>query len=516
MVTAFALCLPLAGIGGATASAESPAAVAQLGDVVPVPVEVTPDPAGDFTLTPGTAIHTQPGSEEAAQVGEYLAGFLPKSRIDAGGHGRNPKISLLLESADERVGEQGYQLDVAKSGVTIRANTADGLFSGVQTLRQYLPTDVAARQGEQVATIPGGSVVDHPRYGYRSAMLDVARHFHPVDEVKRYIDNIAQYKINTLHLHLADDQGWRLEIKKWPRLTEYGGSTEVGGGEGGFYTQEQFSDLVAYAASRHITIVPEIDMPGHTNAALASYAELNCDGVAPPLYTGIEVGFSSLCVDKDITYQFVDDVLGELAAITPGEYLHIGGDEAHATTEEDYRTFMGKVLPLVEKHGKKVTGWHEIAQADLPASAVPQYWGTEGEDADLAEKVAAGTKVLVSPANKTYLDMKYDENTPVGLSWAGLIEVQTAYDWDPATAVAGVGEESITGVEAPMWTETIETREHIDLMSFPRLPAIAEIGWSQQADRNWDTFRTRLAMQGPRLEAQGIGFYRSPQVEWPG
>jgi len=515
LVTAMALCLPLVGIGGAPASAEPHRPITQLGDVVPVPVEVTPDAAGDFQLTPGTVIHTQPGSPEAAQVGEYLAGLLPKTRTDAASQGKQPKISLLLGETDPRVGDQGYQLDVDKSAVTIRANTAAGLFSGVQTLRQYLPADLATRSGKKVATIPGGSVVDFPRFDYRSAHLDVARHFHGVDAVKRYIDNIAQYKINTLHLHLSDDQGWRIEIKKWPRLTEYGGSTEVGGGEGGFYTQEQYSDLVAYAASRHITVVPEIDMPGHTNAALASYAELNCDGVAPPLYTGIEVGFSSLCVNADNTYQFVDDVLSEIAALTPGPLLHIGGDEAHATTDEDYQTFMDKVLPLVEKHGKTATGWHEIAKADPPVSVVPQYWGTEGEAPELAEAVARGNKVLMSPANKTYLDMKYDENTPIGLSWAGFIEVQTAYDWDPATNVAGVGEESITGVEAPMWTETIENDAHIDLMSFPRLPAIAEIGWSEQADRSWDTFRQRLALQAPRWDAQGIGFYRSPQVDWP-
>lgn len=521
-LTAFALCLPLLGLGGAAASAQEsapPRADTALGDVVPVPVEVTPDDAESFQLGPGAEIHTQPGSPEAAQVGEYLATLLPRASTEpAAARGAEPAVSLLLGEADPRIGDQGYQLDVTATGVTIRANNATGLFAGVQTLRQYLPADVAAGQGKQTVTIPGGTVVDYPRFGYRSAMLDVARHFFGVDDVKRYIDNLAQYKINTLHLHLADDQGWRIEIKKWPELATYGGSTEVGGGEGGYYTQEQYADLVAYAQSRHITIVPEIDMPGHTNAALASYAELNCDGVAPPLYTGIEVGFSSLCVDKDITYEFVDDVLAELAELTPGPYIHIGGDEAHATTDEDYQKFMGKVLPLVEKHGKRSTGWHEMAKADPPVTAVPQYWGTEGEDAELAEAAARGNKVLMSPANKTYVDMKYDENNPsdIGNDWAAYIEVRTAYDWDPATAVKDVGEESVSGVEAPMWTETIETSAHIDLMAFPRVPAIAEVGWSEQADRDWDTFRQRLAAHGPRWSAQDIGFYPSPQIDWPG
>ena len=183
-------------------------------------------------------------------------------------------------------------------------------------------------------------------------MLDVSRHFFTVDQVKRYIDQLALYKINKLHLHLSDDQGWRIAIDSWPRLATYGGSTQVGGGQGGYYTKADYKEIVRYAASRHLEVVPEIDMPGHTNAALASYAELNCDGVAPPLYTGTEVGFSSLCVGKDVTYDFVDDVIRELAAITPGRYLHIGGDEAHSTSHEDY----------VDVHGPGAAGRRQVRQ----------------------------------------------------------------------------------------------------------------------------------------------------------
>ncbi|WP_228984746.1 family 20 glycosylhydrolase, partial [Streptomyces sp. DH12] len=183
-------------------------------------------------------------------------------------------------------------------------------------------------------------------------MLDVSRHFFSVDEVKRYIDRIALYKINKLHLHLSDDQGWRIAVDSWPRLAAYGGSTEVGGGPGGHYTKDDYREIVRYAASRYLEVVPEIDMPGHTNAALASYAELNCDGVAPPLYTGTEVGFSSLCVGKEITYDFVEDVVREIAALTPGRYLHIGGDEAHSTPHEEYVAFMERVQPVVARYGK--------------------------------------------------------------------------------------------------------------------------------------------------------------------
>ncbi|HVV11858.1 beta-N-acetylhexosaminidase [Amycolatopsis sp.] len=488
--------------------------VKQLTDVVPIPVQAKPNPRSDFTLTSTTVITADRG---AAQVADYLGGLLRPStgyRLPVVSQARSSAIQLEL-GPTAQVGDQGYQLDVAKKSVTIRANTNEGLFAGVQTLRQLLPASIESKTVQRTRwVVPGGQIVDYPRFGYRGAMLDVARHFFTVDQVKLYIDQIAQYKINRLHLHLADDQGWRIEIKSWPRLATYGGSTEVGGGTGGYYTQEQYKDLVAYAASRHITIIPEIDMPGHTNAALASYPELNCDGVAPPLYTGIDVGFSSLCVNKEITYKFLDDVIGELAAMTPGKYLHIGGDEAQATTPGDYRMFMSQVLPLVAKHGKLAQGWHEIAEADPAVTAVPQFWDTDGQDDATAAAAARGNKILMSPANKAYIDMQYNANSPLGLHWAGYVEVQDSYNWDPATTVQGVGEQSVAGVEAPLWSETLITSDNIEYMAFPRLAGIAEIGWSPQPSHDWNSYRARLADQGPRWTAEGIDFYRSQQVDW--
>jgi hexosaminidase len=322
-----------------------------------------------------------------------------------------------------------------------------------------------------------------------------------------------------LHLHLSDDQGWRIAIDGWPRLATYGGSTAVGGGKGGYYTQADYSAIVRYAAARYMTIVPEIDGPGHTNAALASYAQLNCDGKAPPLYTGTDVGFSSWCIAKPVTYELLNDVLGQLARLTPGPYLHIGGDEAHSTTAADYATFIEKVGPIVGRYGKKVVGWNEIGGAKIPPGSVAQYWntakGSEDGTQTARDAVAQGAKVVMSPANRAYLDMKYDESTPLGQDWAGLIEVRDSYEWDPATLVDGVTEKDVLGVEAPLWSETIVTNANIDYMTFPRLPAIAEIGWSPQARRSWDDFRVRLAAQGPRWSAMSVNFYRSPQVPWP-
>jgi hexosaminidase len=362
--------------------------------------------------------------------------------------------------------------------------------------------------------VPGGHIVDHPRFAYRGAMLDVARHFFSVAQVERYIDELALYKINRFHLHLADDQGWRIMIKSWPRLATYGGSTSVGGDPGGYYTQAQFSEIVAYARQRYITVVPEIDLPGHVNAALASYAELNCNGVAPPLYTGTDVGFSSLCVSKEITYRFVNDVVRELAALTPGSYLHIGGDEAQATTPADYATFMGRVQPIVARYGKNVQAWHQIVDATPLPSTVAQYWDTTDTNPAVAAAAHNGTKLVLSPAHKAYLDMKYTPSTVLGQDWAGLIEVSDAYGWDPGSFLKGVDESSINGVEAPLWTETIRSTADIEYMAFPRLAAIAELGWSPAATHDWSAFRLRLGAQGPRWNVMDLRFYRSPQVPW--
>jgi hexosaminidase len=490
--------------------------------VIPAPVEVTPDTNATFRLGPLTVIRTQPGSAAARAVGAQLAqdlrpatGFtLPVLPIAPRAL---PSISLLLGANDARLGDEGYRLTVRDKNLTIRANKAAGLYAGTRTLLQLLPTQIdSPTVVRRTWAVAGGSIIDYPRFGYRGAMLDEARHFHTPDEIKAYIDEISRFKINYLHLHLADDQGWRIQIDSWPRLTEVSGGagTGVGGVGPGYLTQSQYKDLVSYAAKRFITIVPEIDMPGHVNAAQVAYPELTCDGVAPPPRTDTEVGYSSLCIGSETTYRFVEDVIRELAAITPGPYLHIGGDEAHATTDADYLTFQQRILPLVKKYGKTAYGWHDIAKSPAASQAVAQFWGTGTTEPFLAAAVQTGTKVIMSPASKSYLDMKYDRNTRLGLTWAGLIEVQTAYGWDPATRVAGVGEDSIIGVEAPLWSETLRSLDDIEFMAFPRLPAIAELGWSPPATHDWTSFAARLGAYGPRWTLRGVNFYPSPQVTW--
>ncbi|MEU1800614.1 beta-N-acetylhexosaminidase [Streptomyces sp. NPDC019937] len=528
------LLLTVAAGAGTAATASPPSAAAPVSSpdaagapvpldrVVPAPASVRPGKS-PYTLRPTTPIRVAPGSPAARAAGDYLAGLLRPStgyRLPVTARGGVDGIRLRIVPVRQRaakgLGAEGYRLEVTRRAVTISARTSAGLFHGIQTLRQLLPASVerATRQPGPWR-ISGGTITDVPRYAWRGAMLDVSRHFFTVDQVKTYVDQLALYKINKLHLHLSDDQGWRIAIDSWPRLATYGGSTQVGGGTGGYYTKADYREIVRYAASRHLTVVPEIDMPGHTNAALASYAGLNCDGVAPPLYTGTEVGFSSLCVPKEVTYDFVDDVIRELAALTPGRYLHIGGDEAHSTSHADYVAFMDRVQPIVAKYGKTVVGWHQLTGARPAKGAIAQYWGTDGSEKEVADAARNGTRLVLSPANRAYLDMKYDPSTPLGLSWAGYVEAKQSYDWDPGSYIAGAPPSSVLGVEAPMWSETLSTSAHIAYMAFPRLPGIAELGWSPRSTHDWDDYRVRLAAQAPRWDALGIDYHRSPQIPWP-
>ncbi len=515
--------LPAEAAGGSGRSAGGPPR--PLGQVVPVPASVVPGGA-PFTLRAGARIALPHGSDAARAVGRYLARLLRPStgyRLPLTGRVRPGDVVLRLDRPGAEAGgdgggpgAEGYRLRSGPAGVVLSARSPAGLFHAVQTLRQLLPAAVESRG--RVAgpwRVAGGTITDTPRYGYRGAMLDVSRHFFTVAQVERYVDALALYKIDDLHLHLSDDQGWRIAVPSWPLLAPYGGSTEVGGGPGGYYTEAQYERIVRYAAARFVTVVPEIDMPAHTDAALASYARLNCDGVAPALYTGTAVGFSSLCVGKEVTYAFVRDVVRELARLTPGPYLHIGGDEAHATTAADYRTFMDRVQPLVVRAGKTVMAWHEITGADPVPGAVAEYWGTSGSAPGVAAAARAGTRLVMAPADHAYLDMKYDASTRLGMSWAGYTTVADAYGWDPATFLKGVPASAVLGVEAPLWSETLVTDADLDAMAFPRLPAIAELGWSPAASHDWRSFAVRLAAQGPRWEVLGIGYHRSPLVPWP-
>jgi hexosaminidase len=476
--------------------------------LIPKPTAIFPA-AESFTISARTKIFTQTDDHEVREIANLLSAYLQEvsgyevlvSDADAGQDAGN--IQLVLNN-DPELGEEGYELSINVDAIILNANCPAGLFYGVQTLRQLLPINPSG-----VVGLPAVSIRDTPRFEWRGAMLDVARHFFDVESIKRYIDLISHYKMNRFHLHLTDDQGWRIEIKSWPRLTEIGGRTQVGGESGGYYTQEQYKEIVDYARSRYIIIVPEIDTPGHTNAALASYAELNSSEESPALYEGTEVGFSTLWINSEITYHFLDDVIRELAALTPTPYIHIGGDEARSTPEEDYKKFIKRFQEIVVLHGKTAVGWSEIGEAELLPGTLAQLWISVGYQ----NAKRQGAKIILSPANKTYLDMKYDATFPLGLDWAALISVKDAYDWEPDSYIDGLEESDILGIEAPLWSETLLTMNDIEQMAFPRILGLAELAWSPTG-QNWEEYRQRLATHGKRMEALGINFYKSPDVDW--
>ncbi|GLC24440.1 beta-N-acetylhexosaminidase [Roseisolibacter agri] len=493
--------------------------------LIPAPTRMELSTTERFVVTESTTVtfdaDAAPEVERIARLtAAMLAPSVPREprRLAAGEAPGRHAIHLALASADEpSPGDEGYALTVTTERVTLAAREPAGLFHAVQTLRQLLPVAVEhpAAIGRRLS-VPTGRIEDAPRFAWRGAMLDVARHFLPAEDVKRFIDAMALYKLNRLHLHLSDDQGWRIEIRSWPNLAQFGGRLQVGGGTGGYYTQAQYAELVAYARDRFITVVPEIDMPGHTNAALSSYPALNCDGVAPPPYTGTRVGFSTLCASKDTVYAFVNDVVKELAALTPGPWLHIGGDEVEKLTHPDYLRFIERVEGIVRSHGKRAVGWGEIAPAKLDTATVVQHWRSDAKgvrDSTFLH-AARGGRVVLSPARRVYLDMKYDSATVLGLRWAGLVGVRDTYEWNPATELPGVTERSVLGVEAPLWSETLEKRSDFEAMAFPRLLALAEVGWTPQAGREWAAFRARLGAHGARLSALGVNFHRAPEIPW--
>jgi len=503
----------------------SPEAKIAFERVIPKPISSNAT-GKTFLITESTTIVADTSSAELRDIANYLAENLKAITglsLEVSSKAGDDIIQLTLQGGSSSLGNEGYELQVEENQLTITANKPAGVFYGIQTLRQMLADkdDASPKNEWEIAT---GTITDHPEYAWRGSMLDVARHFFPVADVKRYIDLLSYYKINILHLHLSDDQGWRIEIKSWPNLTAIGGQSQVGGGKGGFYTQEQYKEIVAYAQSRFITIVPEIDLPGHINAALISYPDELLPGppiklepgekprpVAGQPHHGTEVGFSTLSLKKESTFKFVNDVIREISEITPGPYFHVGGDEAQVTKKADYIEFVNRFKEIVDANNKTMIGWEEIAQANLDSSVLVQFWHSRDYAQMAAEK---GAKLIFSPSTKVYLDMQYDSTSRIGLHWAAYIEVDSSYQWDPATLVPGIDPEQIMGVEAPLWTETVITMDDIEYLVFPRLPGIAEIAWTPSASRSWDDYKVRLSNQAWPWKAMGIDFYRSPKVDW--
>ncbi|WP_152192441.1 family 20 glycosylhydrolase [Georgenia satyanarayanai] len=548
---------PGGGTLGAMAPVDPPASSPTL---VPRPVSVEHDAdAEPFLLTPDARIVA---AGEAAGAGDFLASVLRPSTgydlpvVAEGDDGADITLRVGPEHAVEGYEDsaEAYTLVAGGDGVVVSAASAQGVFNGVQTLRQLFPTFV--EYDEVTAgpwTVPAVSVLDSPRFEYRGIMLDVARSFQTVDEVKQLIDSLVQLKVNHLHLHLADDQGWRIEITNegrvegddidYTRLTSVSGQTAMTEqgyrdepGRTGSYTQEDYAEIVAYAAQRHVVVVPEIDTPGHTQAALHAIPQLNTEGAAPepdpetgvpPAHGTGEVGHSTLDTRNEVTYTFLEHVWTQIAGLTPGPYLHIGGDESHVTEEEDYIYFMDRMIDVVENLGKEPFGWNELALADVHEGNVLQMWSANTAGAAIApERVNEnGARMVVSDAPHAYLDQRYDGDdpedpddpvSPIGLSWACPDDctVERYYDWDPQELFPDVTTEGFLGVEGPLWSETVRGIAQAQWLVLPRAAAVLEIGWTPREDRGLEDFLGRLATLGGRLTLQDHNFYATPEVGW--
>jgi hexosaminidase len=481
--------------------------------VIPRPVLLESTGEEPFVLTAPTILVVDSAPELvavgvlAADLLGRLSGRPVEVRYTEGGARSVVRLSV---TDDLPASDEAYRVVVTPDRVDLQARTPAGLVRAVVTLRQVIQDT-----GDGRLTIAPVRIEDHPRYAWRGLSLDVARHFFTVDDVKSVIGLLAHYKLNVLHLHLTDDQGWRVHLPSRPHLTRVSASTSVGGGPGGFYSPAQLAEITDYAASRGIRVVPEIDVPGHVNAATHAYGELTPSGEPTDEYTGIEVGFSRLHDDLPATHGFLRDVFTDLAAMTPGEYVHIGGDEVLTMDHDEYARLVGFVSSVVRDAGKKVVGWQEIASTPLEPGTVVQYWDVNADPAPFVAAAQAGARVLMSPASKAYLDMKYDAGTQLGLEWAGHVELRDSYEWEPSTLIAGIPAEAVVGVEAAVFSETLTNLTELTSMLLPRLAAVAEVAWTAPEHRDWDDFAARVAQHGAFWDHVGFAWYASPQVAWP-
>lgn len=506
--------------------------------IIPVPAEMRVTDGAPFVVTADTHLHAEGA---AAPVARWLAHWsgLPVAPAEAAG------ITLAIEPAlKSELGDEGYKLSSAASGVTIRGATAAGIFYGVQTLRQLLPPDmerggVSATGGR--AEVPALEITDRPRFAWRGALLDVGRHFVAVADVKRFLDEMALHKLNVFHWHLTEDQGWRIEIKKYPKLTEVGAwrtSSPLSGGNkiddgvphGGFYTQDQVVEIVAYAAARFIRVMPEIEMPGHSAAAIASYPQFGNDD-SPGYAPGVQIKwgiFPYLYAPKPETFQFLDDVLGEVLALFPGEFVHIGGDEALKTqwnasptalafikqhelkdAHELQSYFIRHAEKFLASHGRRLVGWDEIQEGGLAAGATMMAWR------DVKWAIAAardGHDVVMAPTSHTYFD--YTEGTleEEGERVGRQLKLEKVYSFEPMPAELEPQFQShVLGTQGQLWSEHMQGWSKVEYRAWPRLTALAEVAWSPREKRDYADFKVRLPALLARFDRLGMN-YRRPRA----
>ena len=534
-------CLALAGLMSSCGSVQEEANY----QIIPLPQEIVTTQVNPFILKSGVKILYPEGNEKMQRNAKFLAEYLKTATgrdfsIEAGTEGKN---AIVLALGSEVENPEAYQLKVTDQGVTITAPTEAGVFYGIQTLRKSLPI----AQGADVA-LPAVEIKDAPRFGYRGAHFDVSRHFFTIDEVKTYIDMLTLHNMNRLHWHITDDQGWRLEIKKYPKLTEIGSQrsgTVIGrnSGEydntpyGGFYTQEQAKEIVDYAAERYITVIPEIDLPGHMLAALTAYPELGCTGGPYEVWRQWGVADDVLCAGNDQVLKFIEDVYSELIDIFPSEYIHVGGDECpkvrwekcpkcqarikalglksdkNHSKEERLQSFViNHIEKFLNDHGRQIIGWDEILEGGLAPNATVMSWRGESGGIEAAKQKH---DVIMTPSKWMYIDHGQGavETEPIAIRFG--LPLEKTYSYDPKSPKIPENlRHHVLGAQCNMWTEYAVTPEYTEYLLYPRMLALAELDWTPKEKKDYNSFTRRLDNQLIRLDMHHIN-YHIPMPEGP-
>ena len=511
--------------------------------VIPAPVSLVPM-EGNFTFSDNSKIILTELNSETKLSADFLAQLIKNPTglnipVEQGKK-ENPR-SVFMSIDPSIANKEGYELKITPEMITVRSKSSIGLFYAVQTIRQLLPVDVENEQKVEglILTVPACEIKDEPQFAYRGMHLDVGRHFFPVDSIKRYIDMIALHKMNTFHWHLTEDQGWRIEIKKYPKLTTIGGfrkETIVGKGSekpqvfdgkpyGGFYTQEEVKDIVAYARSKFVTIIPEIEMPGHSLAALTAYPELSCTG--GPFEVGTKWGvFSDVyCAGKESTFKFLEDVLTEVIDLFPGTYIHIGGDECpkdrwkkcpdcqNRIKEEGLKDekelqsyFISRMEKFLISKNRKLIGWDEILEGGLAPEATVMSWrGVNGGINAARQK----HDVIMSPYNDVYLYIYQCEPEGQPLAAGGYLPLEKVYAFNPVPSVLNEAEKKyILGLEGCLWSEYVDNPNLLEYMVYPRMFAIAETGWTPTLKKDFNDFLSRFETVKKRYDAIGINYFK--------
>jgi len=508
-------------------------------NVVPIPMKVT-EGKGVFNIQNGTRIQVDEtnGTMEMAElltkkissssgldlaISSYNAAF-PKSNT----------IVFTTLGADVALGKEGYSIEITEANVFIKAVAANGFFYGLQTLLQLLPPDIEkSGSGAKAYTLPVVMIKDMPRFGYRGMHLDVGRHMYTVAFIKKYLDIMAMYKINTFHWHLTEDQGWRIEIMKYPLLTTISSmrnGTQIGKSDesdnipyGGFYTQAEAREIVAYAAAKYIKVIPEIEMPGHAVALLTAYPALSCTGGPFKVRTKWGISDDILCAGNDSVFTVMQDILTEIMEIFPSTYIHIGGDEApktrwkecekcqariHTEGLKDEAELQSYFIKRIEKFliskNRKLIGWDEILEGGLAPEATVMAWRGVQAGIDAATQ---GHDVILTPVDYCYFDYYQGDPATEPESFGGHLTLKTVYSFNPVPPVLTSDQaKHIIGVQGNVWTEYMKTSDIVEYMAFPRAIALAEVAWSQQERRNWDDFINRMDNQFPRLDNLGVKY----------